>query len=43
MKDLKFKIKDIVTANRHLRHIRNGYKDYRSIVKYKIIQLINRP
>lgn len=43
MKDLKFKIKDIVTSNKHLRHIRNGYKDYRSIVKYKIIQLINRP
>lgn len=43
MKDLKFTIKDKLTSNKYLRHLRNSYKDYRSIAKYKIINLTNRP
>jgi GT2 family glycosyltransferase/spore maturation protein CgeB len=42
MKDLKFTIKDKVTSNKHLRHLRNSYKDYRSIAKYKIIKLTKK-
>lgn len=42
MKDLKFKIKDKVTSNKYLRRLRNSYKDYQSIAKYRIIQWINK-
>jgi len=43
MKDLKFAIRDKITSNKHLRNLRNSYRDYRSLAKYRIIQWKDRP
>ncbi len=42
MKDLKFIIKDKLRSNKHLRNLRNSYKDYNSLTRYKINRWRNR-
>lgn len=42
MKDLKFTIRDKVTSNKHLRNLRNNYRDYVSLTRYKIDQFRSR-
>lgn len=36
MKNLKSTIKNKITSNKHLRNLRNNYKDYKSLAEYKI-------
>ncbi len=42
MKDLKFIIRDRLRSNKHLRNLRNSYKDYRILTRYKINRWRNR-
>lgn len=42
MKSLKFKIKDRITSNKYLRNLRNNYKDYMGLTRYKISKWKNR-
>lgn len=39
MKDFKFIIKNKIASNSYLRNLRNSYRDYRSLAKYKMARL----
>lgn len=41
MKDFKYKIRVKITSNKYLRNLRNSYKDYKSLARYKISKWIN--
>lgn len=43
MKDFKFIIKEKITSNSYLRNLRNSYRDYRSIAKYRLGKLMDSP